>query len=188
MSVTVRFAGYGGQGIIKTSVLVGLAAMMQGKHSLQNQTYGPQSRGGLSKGDVIISDNQINEVEPDEVDIFCALSQLAYDKYADTLRGNGMLITDSGLVTVPENAKQTRSYSLPATELATGRFGSRLITGTLVIGFLIAKADMVDADILKKTVAENVPKDSINANIDAFEMGRNLGAGLGGSVKKGKIR
>ena len=41
----VRFAGFGGQGIVKAGEIFGAAAVADGKLALQNQSYGSSARG-----------------------------------------------------------------------------------------------------------------------------------------------
>jgi len=82
----IRFAGFGGQGIILSSYILGQAATFDGKKALQNQSYGSESRGGECRGDVVISDNEINELEPTEYDVLVAMTQPAYDKFLPSLK------------------------------------------------------------------------------------------------------
>jgi 2-oxoglutarate ferredoxin oxidoreductase subunit gamma len=39
----IRFAGFGGQGIVLSSYILGQAAVFDGKKALQNQSYGSES-------------------------------------------------------------------------------------------------------------------------------------------------
>lgn len=79
MNMNVRFSGFGGQGIILAGVIYGHAATLDGKNAVQTPSYGRASRGGACKCDVIISDEQIYELEFPEPDVLIALSQQAYD-------------------------------------------------------------------------------------------------------------
>lgn len=175
MMKIITFAGFGGQGIIKISVLLGEAAIIEGKYALHNPTYGPQSRGGISKGDVIIADGPIYEIDPEEVDVLVTLSQQAFDKYISTIKENGILIIDSDLVKIPSNLKKVDLSKIPATKLAADRFGNRLITGTIALGCMAAKTNVVKKETLINMLTKNMSKESKDANIEAFEHGWNLG-------------
>ncbi len=53
----IRFSGAGGQGLITAGIILAEAAsIIEGKHAVQSQSYGPEARGGASKSEVIISD------------------------------------------------------------------------------------------------------------------------------------
>ena len=55
----LRFAGFGGQGVVLCGFIIGKAAMLDGKNSIHTQSYGSASRGGLTKSDVGIEDGEI---------------------------------------------------------------------------------------------------------------------------------
>ncbi len=75
MRTEIRFAGFGGQGIIKSGIITAAAASIYGgKNAVQTQSYGPESRGGACKSEVVISEEEIDfpkVVEPDILDTAC---------------------------------------------------------------------------------------------------------------------
>jgi 2-oxoglutarate ferredoxin oxidoreductase subunit gamma len=61
MRIEIRFAGFGGQGIIKSGIITATAACIySGKNAVQTQSYGPESRGGACKSEVVISEEEID--------------------------------------------------------------------------------------------------------------------------------
>ena len=88
----IRFAGFGGQGIVLSSYILGQAAVFDGKKALQNQSYGSESRGGETRGDVIISDDEIYDLEPTRYDLLVAMTQPGYEKFISSLKHDGTLI------------------------------------------------------------------------------------------------
>ena len=174
MTTIITFAGFGGQGIIKTTVLLGAAAVKDGKYALQNQAYGPQSRGGISKGDVIISTEQVYELEPDETDVFIALSQQSFDKYKNTLKKGGLLIIDSDLVKMPEKIEGVTIRKIPATGLALKNFDNRILTGMLMLGYLSGTVNVVNQKCLIETIKENSSQEAFKTSMEAFNLGWKL--------------
>ncbi len=73
----IRFSGFGGQGVILAGVIYGHAATLDGKNAVQTQSYGSASRGGACKCDVIISENDIHELNFPKSNILVSLSQQA---------------------------------------------------------------------------------------------------------------
>ncbi|HPX10325.1 MAG TPA: 2-oxoacid:acceptor oxidoreductase family protein, partial [Candidatus Cloacimonas sp.] len=55
----VRLSGSGGQGLILAGIILAKAAVLENRKVTQTQSYGPESRGGYSHADVIISDKEI---------------------------------------------------------------------------------------------------------------------------------
>ena len=114
----VRLSGEGGQGIVLAGVILAeAAAIYDGKNATQTQVYGPESRGGASKAEVIISDEEIDYPKALAVNLLLALTQAAADKYAADLKPSGLLVVDSSKVhTVPSGSFTVRS--LPIIETA----------------------------------------------------------------------
>ena len=56
----IRVAGFGGQGVILSGNIIGKAASIYNKgFAALTQSYGPESRGGSCRAEVVVSDNQI---------------------------------------------------------------------------------------------------------------------------------
>ena len=51
----IRLSGSGGQGLITAGIILARAAVLDKMKVTQTQSYGPESRGGASRADVIIS-------------------------------------------------------------------------------------------------------------------------------------
>ncbi len=95
----IRFSGAGGQGLITAGIILAEAAsIIEGKHAVQSQSYGPEARGGASKSEVIISDGPIDYPKATIVDACLAMTQEAADKYANGIKPGGLLLLDSDFV------------------------------------------------------------------------------------------
>ena len=51
----IRLSGSGGQGLITAGIILARAAVLDELIVTQTQSYGPESRGGSSRADVIVS-------------------------------------------------------------------------------------------------------------------------------------
>ena len=69
----LRFSGSGGQGILLAAAIVADAAAALGKRVVQTQGYGPAARGGASKAEVIVADDEIDYPEVAVPGISCVL-------------------------------------------------------------------------------------------------------------------
>ncbi|MCP4583827.1 MAG: 2-oxoacid:ferredoxin oxidoreductase subunit gamma [candidate division Zixibacteria bacterium] len=172
----VRFAGFGGQGIVLSSYIIGQSAAFDGKKALQNQSYGSESRGGECRGDVIISDEQIFELEPTRYDVLVAIAQPAYDKFIPMLKPGGILIFDNDLVktdrdTEPDGIKR---HSISATDIAFKKLGRKIVANMVILGFMNTLLKLVSEDSLVKAISLNVPKGTQELNLDAMREGAKL--------------
>ena len=71
----IRLSGTGGQGLILAGIILAEAAIIDGFNAVQSQSYGPEARGGASKAEVIISDEEINYPKIGNAGILLAMSQ-----------------------------------------------------------------------------------------------------------------
>jgi 2-oxoglutarate ferredoxin oxidoreductase subunit gamma len=166
----LRFAGFGGQGVVLCGFIFGKAAMLDGKNSIHTQSYGSASRGGLTKSDVGIESGEIYDLIHDEVDVLVTMSQQSYDAYRAALVDGGLLFFESDLVTLRED-DHARSFGLQATDLAFKEFGRKIIANMLMIGFVNGIVEIVSHESLLRTVTGSVPPGTEEKNIAALEMG-----------------
>lgn len=172
----IRFAGFGGQGIVLSSYILGQSAVFDGRKAIQNQSYGSESRGGECRGDVIISDDDIYELEPFENDVLVAMTQPAYDKFIPMLKPGGTLILDKDLVVTDRklDPKGITKYGISATDIAFKQFGRKIIANMLILGYMNTLLGLVGAEALEKAIIQNVPKGTEKLNLDAMREGIKL--------------
>ena len=180
----VRFAGFGGQGIVLSSYIMGKSAVSDGKKAIQNQSYGSESRGGECRGDVVISHEDIFELEPISYDVLVAMTQPGYTKFIADLKPGGMLIVDSDLVATDaaREAERIAKHALPATDIAFKKFGRKIIANMIMLGYMNAFLNLVTTESLEKAVAESVPKGTADINLAAFREGMALASGESSST------
>ena len=95
----IRLAGSGGQGLILAGMILAEAVGIHGgKFVTQTQSYGPEARGGASKSEVVVSDQEINYPQAMKPDIMLSMNQAACDAYIFDVKAGGTLIVDSSLV------------------------------------------------------------------------------------------
>lgn len=172
----IRFAGFGGQGIVLSSCIMGKSAIFDGKKAVQNQSYGSESRGGECRGDVIISDDDIYELEPARHDVLVAMTQPAYDKFVSSLKPGGTLIVDSDLVVTDGGCEPDgiKKHGIKATDIAHRNFGRKIIANMVILGYMNTLLKLVTVDALEKAISESVPKGTEEMNLKALREGIDL--------------
>ncbi len=170
--MNIRLSGFGGQGIILSGVILGWAAILDGKNVLQTQSYGSSARGGSCKCDVIVQDSYIYELEPHVNDILIAFSQPAFNKYKNSLKNDGSLFFDKDLVN-PDVVFQN-NFSVSATDIAFKNFSRKIYANILMLGFLADKTKLISPEAIEESIKYYVPSKSFDTNIKAFRLGREL--------------
>jgi 2-oxoglutarate ferredoxin oxidoreductase subunit gamma len=176
--VKLRFAGFGGQGVVLCGYIIGKAAMRDGRNAIHTQSYGSASRGGLTRSDVGIADGEIHDLVFDELDLLVALSQQSYDAFRGDLRDGGLLFYETDMVALADEP-QTRTFGIAATDIAFKEFGRKIMANMIMIGFVNETAQLVSSEALAETIAETVPAGTAAANIEAFTAGRQLARAAG---------
>jgi 2-oxoglutarate ferredoxin oxidoreductase subunit gamma len=172
----VRFAGFGGQGIVLSSYILGRSAVLDGKMAIQNQSYGSESRGGECRGDVIISDEAIYELEPTEFDILVAMTQPAYERFVGSLKAGGTLILEGDLVATDERLEPPgiKTFRIGATDIAYKKFGRKIMANMVLLGFMNTLLELVSDTALESSIRTTVPKGTEKLNLKAMREGRRL--------------
>ncbi len=178
MRLEIRVAGFGGQGIIRAGLIVAMAASIHSdKNAVQTQSYGPESRGGACKSEVVISDEDIDFPKITEPDVLITMSQQAYDTYIRTLKKGGTLLFDTNLVKKEQSAQDIRIFRIPATKIAE-EVGKTIVANVVMLGALTAITNVVTADAIKKSILSNIPRGTEDLNVTAFERGYDYGQKL----------
>lgn len=167
----VRFSGSGGQGIILAGVILAeAAAIYDDKNAVQSQSYGPEARGGASKSEVIISDQEIVYPKATNIDILLTLTQVACDKYSSDIKEKGVLIVDSHEVqTIPKG--NFTVYSLPIFELAQEKIGKLIVANIIALGVVVGLTDVVSRKAIEEAVLARVPRGTEELNVKALQVG-----------------
>lgn len=167
----VKIAGFGGQGIILSSYILGKAvSIFDKKNASMTQVYGPEARGGACSAQVVISDSEVDYPFVDKADVLIAMSQEGYDKFFPILEDGGVLIYDSGLVTKLGNHDKIIDMSIPATQLAE-ELGRKIVANIVMLGFATAKAHIASPKAMEESIKESVPTKFIDLNLKAFQIG-----------------
>ncbi len=166
----LRFAGFGGQGIVKLGEIFGAAATAAGKVALQNQSYGSSARGGLCTSDVTVSDGEILEIEPDAFDVMVVLSHDSAKAFLPELKPGGVCIYEQDLMDLPEGF-DGQAHGISATQIAAKDLGRRIVTNMVVLGFCSAITKLVDRSFLEETIRQQVPPGTEELNLRALDEG-----------------
>ena len=174
MRTELRFVASGGQGIILAGVILGQGAINDGKEAVQSQSYGPESRGGAARSEVIIADEEIDYPMVIAADCLVTLSQPGYDKYRTGIKPGATVIVDEDLVEVDEPPAGCTFHQLPFTK-AADKLGNRIFTNIVVLGSVCAITGVVTQESLLEAVKANVPKRFLESNTQAFMEGVAIG-------------
>ena len=167
----IRFSGAGGQGLITAGIILAEAAsIIEGRHAVQSQSYGPEARGGASKSEVIIGEGPIDYPKATIVDACLAMTQEAADKYAVGIKPGGLLLVDTDFVPNPPKGDY-RIYDIPIMRTAKVDIGREIVANVIALGAMIALTDVVKRESGEKAVLAKVPEAFVDLNKKAYNLG-----------------
>jgi len=164
----VRLAGTGGQGVILAGVILAEAGVRDGMYVTQTQSYGPEARGGASRSEVVLSQEEIDYPKVINPDITLCMSQEACDRYAERIGRSGVLIIDSDHVS---RAPTTRAVQAPLARIAREVTGRDLSANVVGLGLLAGLTGVVTREALEAAVSARAPKGTAEVNLKALDAG-----------------
>jgi 2-oxoglutarate ferredoxin oxidoreductase subunit gamma len=170
----VRLSGAGGQGLVTAGMILAYAAILDGKNAVQTQVYGPESRGGACRSEVILSDVEIDYPQVTFPDLCLVMSQESYDRFGDDIKPGGTLIVDNTLIEEKDDLGDIRVFSSPITEITKRELGKTIVANMVALTVLNEVVELVDPESLLKAILTRVPDKYADLNKDAFELGKKI--------------
>jgi 2-oxoglutarate ferredoxin oxidoreductase subunit gamma len=172
MRYEIRFAGFGGQGVVLAGFILGKAAALYcGLEAVMTQSYGPEARGGASSANVVLSDTAIDYPFVQTPNLLIALSQEAYTKFRPSADAEALILIDQDLVQPTANDPV---YSIPATSIAE-ELGKRIVANMVMLGFLTEVYKNIPTEAMEKAIKDSVKPKTIELNLAAFSQGYKYG-------------
>jgi 2-oxoglutarate ferredoxin oxidoreductase subunit gamma len=170
----IRLSGEGGQGLVLAgAILAEAVGIYGGKQVTYTQSYGPESRGGSCRSDIVVSDEPVNYPICSRLDLLLALTQKACDSYSRQLKPDGLLILDESRVSVIPSGT-FRVCRLPILQTARVKLAKEVVANMLCVGIVGLLSGHASREDLQKAVLAKVPKGTQEINRRALEAGLNL--------------
>ncbi len=176
MQTEIKFAGFGGQGILLSAKLLAYTAMKQDYFVAWVPSYGPEMRGGTAYCTVVISDKRIGSPIIKNPSHLVAMNRPSLEKFAKDVKPNGVIFINSSLIPTRSDRDDITELVVPANDVAI-QAGSVRAANIVALSAFAAKTKLVDLELLKQCVKKEFsakPK-IIPLNMDAFDRGVALG-------------
>ena len=167
----MRFSGSGGQGMILSGIIMAEAAsIFGGKEAAQSQSYGPESRGGASKSEVIVGTEPVDYPKATSIDAMLAMTQEAATKYHKDIKKDGILLVDSDEVKeLPKG--DFKLYKFPIIATARDELGKTIVANIISLGMITELTGIVERSDIEQAVLSRVPPAFLELNKKALQIG-----------------
>ncbi len=184
----ILIVGVGGQGTILASNVLGEACLIEGRSVRGAETHGMAQRGGSVESHIRIDGKYGPLIAPGSADLIIAFDMLEALRYRHYLGENGVFVLNTGLI-VPTSAFQ-QDISLPRKEEILARLGDvrtcvidaldiaekagSALSQNIVMMGAASRVIPLGHDSLAAAVERCVPKKTVETNLRAFAMGREV--------------
>jgi 2-oxoglutarate ferredoxin oxidoreductase subunit gamma len=131
----IVFAGFGGQGIILSGLILCHAALEEGKQVSHIPSYGAEMRGGTANCSVVISDLGIGSPLVPRPEVCVVMNKPSLLKYEPQLAAGGLLLWNSSLIDIKPARADVRAVAVPANQIAE-KEGSVRAANMVMLGAL----------------------------------------------------
>ena len=166
----VILAGSGGQGLVLAGIMLGEAAMHEGRIVAQTQTYEAATRGGFSMAEVVIDREEILFQQVQRPDIVLVLTEESMEKFAHYAQEGAPIVYDTTLVKT-HNGKNFEGY--PFTQIASD-LGNVASVNVLALGAVIAKVPVVKKASMEDALRSRFRGAALELNLRVFAEGARL--------------
>jgi indolepyruvate ferredoxin oxidoreductase beta subunit len=188
-------SGVGGQGTVMLSNVIGTACAKADLPARTGELHGLSQRSGTVYINMRIGGDDISPLIPyGEADCIVAQEAMEALRYIEYIKENGIVIVNTNVINPPievwtlskekrtdfvtfeaikENLLKATPNVAPLDALKLAKeAGNPLTENVVFIGALSAlKAFPLDAEVLKESVSEVVPKKALEVNLRAFDLG-----------------
>lgn len=165
----ILLSGTGGQGLqLAGTVFAEAAGILGGFQAVQVQNYGPAPRGGVSTSEVVIADDEVLHPRVEMPDALLAMSQAAFETFADKVREGGFILYDP--MFVKPTVTKVPTYTVAMTEIAD-QLGRRVVANVVAVGALGKLLGFLSIHQLEQALLARVPKGTEALNSKALHAG-----------------
>ncbi|OPX60017.1 MAG: Indolepyruvate oxidoreductase subunit IorB [Methanobacterium sp. PtaB.Bin024] len=185
----IYISGVGGQGIIKTSVILGESAMKKGLPVVVGEIHGMSQRGGVVSTQMKIGKSYSPLIEQGGADLLLAFEPLEALRAINMVNENSYVVMNTAPI-YPFNIRQSehpypdlstilgelqsqtkKVIAMDAEDIAK-KAGHILSLNMVMLGGAAAvPAFPLDKEIIIESMQDNLPERSIPINMKAFEEG-----------------
>jgi len=163
----LRWAGYGGQGIITMGAIFGRAAVLEaGWDAVMTEAYGPEVTGGWSRADLVLDASGVDYPMVTRPEVLVVMSQDGLDRFLVGVPDDGLVLGEVDMV----RSDDPRLYTVVALSLAE-ELGKRVVANSIMVGALAAAHPILPVAQVRAALLDRVPPRTVELNRLAFDKG-----------------
>ena len=170
----LRFTGVGGQGVLLAGEILAAAKIKAGGYGVKAATYTSQVRGGPTKVDIILDDDEIlyPYANEGEIEYMLSTAQVSYNQFKGGVKDGGIIVIEPNLVTpTQEDIERWDMYAIPIISIAKEEVGNVVTQSVVALGVTVEMTQVLPNDLVYETMISKVPPKFIELNKTAYDLG-----------------
>lgn len=144
-TLTVKVAGFGGQGVLLLGQILAEMGMREGLQVSWLPSYGPEMRSGSAHCHISLSTQRIGSPVVEHPDVLIAMNEISLRKFAAQVAPNGLILYNGDSVPVDFEAPQARIVCVPAADMAD-KLGAAKVANVVMLGTLLQETSALPAE------------------------------------------
>lgn len=170
--LTVKVAGFGGQGVLLLGQLLAEAGMREGLEVSWLPSYGPEMRSGSAHCHVCLSKERIGSPLISHPDVLIAMNEISLRKFAATVPRGGLILYNGSSVPGDLGFVDALIACVPASSIAD-KLGAAKVANMVLLGALLKKVGCFEPSTALAVLETKTGKSPLlEANRKALEEGR----------------
>ncbi|MBN2827639.1 MAG: 2-oxoacid:acceptor oxidoreductase family protein [Tissierellales bacterium] len=133
----IVFAGFGGQGVLTSGLIVSQIAVNKGLKATWTPSYGSAMRGGTANCTVKFGDGIIYNPSQEEPDILLAMNTPSFNKFINIVAPGGTIVVNSDMVKVDKDVRDdVNIIEVPCSSLAI-EIGNAKVANIVMTGVIL---------------------------------------------------
>lgn len=176
MTKEIIIAGFGGQGVVSSGIILAHGGLIEDKHVTFFPSYGAEMRGGTANCSVVISTEPVASPIVANPDIVIIMNEPSLKRFEPDVKADGMLFFNKTLIQSRPTRKDLTIIPVDANAIAE-KLGQGRIANMVMLGVMARRTELLSLETLKKAQRKRFVKasdDQLSLNDKALEKGYEL--------------
>ncbi len=158
--VTIKIAGFGGQGVLLLGQLIAEMGMREHLEVSWLPSYGPEMRSGSAHCHVSLSHERIGSPLITHPQVLVAMNELSLKKFAPQVASGGVIIYNRDRLPEDFSVDHARVICVPASEIADA-IGSAKVANVVMLGAMLEETECLPAETAMAVLQDTVKNQTI---------------------------
>jgi 2-oxoisovalerate ferredoxin oxidoreductase beta subunit len=167
----IKIAGFGGQGVLSTGILLANCAIAEGLRTTWLPSYGAEMRGGTANASVNISHDTIGSPLVSCPNVLLVMNLPSLEAFEDTVRPGGAIYVNSSLAVRKVRRADVTAYHIPVSDMAND-LGAIQSASVILLTVYALVSGAITVETLRKVIPLSIKrKNLVDLNMRAIDAG-----------------